>query len=221
MRKQPPPNPLKYPKAGRPRTKHGAYSLLLTGELPADRKYLAPYLSSVRERAIRDLGGEDAMTATQAVMVDRLISALGVCRLIEEFIREKGLFAGPGILQPAVSQNYIAFSNQVRLACQALGIQSAAAPPVMTPLELAKIIDAKAVRKKRRVRDVQVEEDAGREASLEAQRARAAKARAAHMERLAIAKAAACAVPDPVPSQDKDQAKDDALVEAAKGGQHE
>lgn len=191
MDKKPRHNPLKYPKAGRPRTKHGGYSLVLTGQLPQDRKYLAPYLTSVRERAIRDLGGEDAMTATQLVMVDRLISALGFCRLIEEFCREKGVFDGAGILQPALSQNYIAYSNQVRMACQALGILSAAAPPVMSPLELAKIIDAKTL--KRRARDIPAEEDAGRQATLEAQRARAAHAREAHMKRLAEAKAQAAA----------------------------
>ena len=111
-------------RRGRPIVKHGGYSLLTTGELPENRKYLRPYLSGIREALIRDLGPrEEDLTAAQLILVDRVVTTLGILRLVEEFIREKGIFANPqGFLNPALSKHYIAYSNSIRLNLQALGI---------------------------------------------------------------------------------------------------
>jgi len=108
-------------KAGKPRgrggLKHGGYSLLATGKVPLNRDHVRKYLTRIREGFCRDLGGEAGMTTAEIVLLDRLINSLGVTRLIEEFIREKGVIDKPGgFLNPALHRGYIAFSNQVRLA---------------------------------------------------------------------------------------------------------
>ena len=116
-------------KGQRGAARHGGYSLLVTGEVPLDRLYVKRYLEDVRAGVIRDLGGEEAMTTLQIVMVDRLVTALGVTRLIEEFAREKGVLANPaGFLNPALGKHYTTYANQVRLAAQALGITARLAP---------------------------------------------------------------------------------------------
>jgi len=108
-------------RAGRGALKHGGYSLLATGKVPLNRDHVRKYLTKIREGFCQDLGGESQMSTSEVVMLDRLINALGVTRLIEEFIREKGVIDKPGgFLNPALHRGYIAFSNQVRLATQML-----------------------------------------------------------------------------------------------------
>lgn len=111
-------------RRGRPRVKHGAYSLLTRGELPEHRKYLRPYLTAVREGLIRDLGpAEEDLTTAQLVLVDRVITSLGIVRLIEEYVKDKGIFQNPeGFLNPALATHYIAYQNSIRLTLSALGI---------------------------------------------------------------------------------------------------
>jgi len=79
-------------RRGRP-PKHGGYSLLTKGELPENRQYLRTYLTDVREGLIRDLGPkEENLTTAQLVLIDRVITKLGIIRLIEEHVKEKGIF---------------------------------------------------------------------------------------------------------------------------------
>jgi len=111
-------------KRGRPRTRHGGYALLTRGELPQNRLYLRPYLTEVREGLIRDLAArEEELTMAQRVLVDRVVTFLGVVRLIEEMVKEKGIFETPaGLLNPALATNYLAYNNSIRLTLQVLGI---------------------------------------------------------------------------------------------------
>jgi len=110
-------------KRGRP-PRHGGYSLITRGELPDNRRYLAPYLTGVREGLIGDLGPtEEDLTTAQKVMVDRVVNYLGIVRLIEEYVKEKGIFQNPGgFLNPALSQNYLAYCGHIQRALVALGI---------------------------------------------------------------------------------------------------
>lgn len=110
-------------RRGRP-PRHGGYSLLTRGELPDNRRYLAPYLTGVREGLIHDLGPtEEDLTTAQKVMIDRLVNYLGIVRLIEEYVKERGIFQNPqGFLNPALSQNYLAYCGHIQRALVALGI---------------------------------------------------------------------------------------------------
>ena len=74
---------------------------------------------------IRDLGPKECdLTAAQKVLIDRCVTGLGIVRLIEEYVKEKGIFERPGgFLNPALATHYIAYNNSVRLNLQALGIK--------------------------------------------------------------------------------------------------
>jgi hypothetical protein len=128
-------------KAGRPVIKHGAFSYLTRLTLPDNRAYLRPYLSSVREGLVRDLGPiEEGLTTGQKLLIDRTVGLVGVIRLIEEHVREQGVFHG-GILIPVLANNYTAFTNSLRLNLQALGIDKRSGERILSPLEIAAEID--------------------------------------------------------------------------------
>lgn len=82
-------------RRGRP-PKHGGFSLLIRGgEFPENRRYIADWLTEIREGLISDLGpSENDLTTAQRVIVDRIISKLGVIRCIEEYIRENSVMIG-------------------------------------------------------------------------------------------------------------------------------
>jgi len=109
-------------KRGRPKCKHGGYSFLVKGELPENRKYVLRYLTAARENLIRDLGPtEEDLTAAQIILIDRVVTKLGVIRCIEEHIRENTVMVGHR-LAPSLSASYLAYNNSVRLDLQALGL---------------------------------------------------------------------------------------------------
>ena len=125
---------------GRQRTVHGGYSFLITGRLPEHRAYVRRYLTAVRENLIRDLGPTEIdLTASQLILIDRVVTKLGVIRCIEEHIRENSVMVGDN-LAPSLKGNYLAFDNSLRLALQALGIKSKRAEGIM---ELGKYVEDK------------------------------------------------------------------------------
>ena len=106
---------------GRP-PKHGGYSLLTKGEVPENRRHIRRYLTSTREGLIKDLGPtEDDLTAAQAILIDRIVTKLGVIRCMEEYIRENTVMKGED-LSPCLGKSYLAYNNSIRLDLQALGI---------------------------------------------------------------------------------------------------
>jgi len=103
---------------------HGGYSYLTTGELPENRAYIERYLTGARQGLISDLGPtEEDLTTAQIVIIDRVIAKLGCLRCIEEFVRTDGVMKG-GHLTPSLGNNYIAYSNSIRLDLMALGINT-------------------------------------------------------------------------------------------------
>jgi len=109
----------------RPR-KHGGYSFLVKGELPERRGYLLSYLTDVRAGLIQDLGPtEQDLTTAQAIIIDRIVSMLGVVRCIEEHTRENTVMVG-GSLASALKESYLAYNNSIRLDLQVLGINERA-----------------------------------------------------------------------------------------------
>ncbi len=127
-------------KPGR-RIKHGGYSFLSQGKLPADRAYIERYLTACRLGLIADLGGDQSLSTSQAILIDRIISKLGVIRCIEEYIRENSVIVGQE-LAPALKASYLAFSNSIRLDLQALGIGSNDRGREITPEDQAILIRA-------------------------------------------------------------------------------
>lgn len=130
-------------KRGGQKIKHGGYSFLIKGELPENRKHVLRYLTAARENLIRDLGpGEDNLTAAQIIIIDRVVSKLGVVRCIEEHIRENSVMRGHD-LAPSLKQSYLAYNNSVRLDLRELGIDKRMEDRVLTPLEIAEEFDKK------------------------------------------------------------------------------
>jgi len=123
------------------RHRHGGYTYLTTGELPEYRQYIKKYLTDVREGMIKDIGPEEKdLTTAQIILVDRLISLLGVIRLIEEKAKEDGVFRGRDLI-PSLKASYIAYNNTVRLTLEKLGIDKRMGDRVLTPLEIATEFD--------------------------------------------------------------------------------
>ncbi|HDZ25693.1 MAG TPA: hypothetical protein ENH65_04185 [Candidatus Aminicenantes bacterium] len=90
---------------------------------------------------IKDIGPEEKdLTTAQIILVDRLISLLGVIRLIEEKAKEDGVFRGRDLI-PSLKASYIAYNNTVRLTLEKLGIDKRMGDRVLTPLEIATEFD--------------------------------------------------------------------------------
>jgi hypothetical protein len=122
-------------KRGRP-PKHGGYSLLSRGEIPENRRYIAKYLSEVREGLIEDLGpSEEDLSTAQRVLINRVISKLGVIRCVEEYIKENSVIVGND-LAPSLKASYLAYNNSIRLDLQALGIEKRATGEALFPFEI-------------------------------------------------------------------------------------
>ena len=109
-------------RRGRP-PKTGGYSLLVRGgELPENRRYIAKWLTEIREGLIADLGPlEKDLTTAQRVITGRIISKLGIIRCIEEHIRETSVMVG-NELASSLQASYLAYNNSIRLDLMALGI---------------------------------------------------------------------------------------------------
>jgi hypothetical protein len=128
-------------KPGRP-ARHGAYSLMVqAGELPKRRTYLRGFLTSVREGLIKDLGPAEAdLTTAQRVTLDRAISKLCIIRVIEEFVKEEGVFRG-GMLSPVLAKSYITYCESLERSLRALGIDKRVGDELLDPLAVAAEID--------------------------------------------------------------------------------
>lgn len=109
-------------KRGGQKIKHGGYSYITKGTLPEHRTHILKYLTAARENLIRDLGPtEQDLSAAQIIIIDRVITKLGVVRCIEEYIRETTVMDGDR-LSPCLRENFLAYHNSIRLDLAALGI---------------------------------------------------------------------------------------------------
>ena len=129
--------------------KHGGYSFLSKGELPENRAYVERYLTAVRQGLIRDLGPtEEDLTAAQIILIDRVVTKLGVIRCVEEHIRENSVMVGQN-LAPSLKASYLAYNNSVRLDLRELGINKKQTDDI-TALEYIKQFDEKKAREKKK-----------------------------------------------------------------------
>lgn len=101
----------------------GGYSFLRTENLPVKRRHIESYLTAARQGMINDLGkGEENLSTGQIILIDRVVSMLGVTRCIEEFVREHAVMKGEE-LSPSLKSSYLAYNNSIRLNLQTLGIK--------------------------------------------------------------------------------------------------
>ena len=128
---------------GGTRTTHGGYSFLTTGRLPKHRREVERHLTAAREGLIRDTAGtERRLSMAQAILIDRVISKLGVLRCMEEHVRETGVMTKEGEPVPCLGRYYLAWANSIRCDLQALGVDKRTEERVVGPLEIAAEIDA-------------------------------------------------------------------------------
>lgn len=120
--------------------KHGGYSLIVRDEILKDHPYVRQYLQNCRDGLVEDVAGSDErLTEQQRIIIDRpIISRLSICRLIEVYIEKYGAFRGDRLkkdkvleLEPALGQNYLAFSNSIDRALIALGLSKKQTDGVM------------------------------------------------------------------------------------------
>jgi hypothetical protein len=108
---------------GRP-PRHGGYSLLTRGTLPEKRKYIGHYLTAVREGLVHDLAAnEEELSTAQRVLIDRVITFLGVIRLIEEYAREHGVLDNRGRLTSGLTAHYLSFNRHIKDYLALLGLK--------------------------------------------------------------------------------------------------
>lgn len=102
--------------------KHGGWTYLTTGKLPEHRREVSRYLTAVRRGLIRDLGStEEDLSAGQLILIDRVVTKLGIIRCMEEHVKETSVMAGNSVA-PCLKASYLAYNNSVRLDLQALGL---------------------------------------------------------------------------------------------------
>jgi hypothetical protein len=130
-----------------PVPRHGGYSLLTTGRLPERRRYIAPYLTAVREGLISDLAkSEEDLSTGQRVLIDRVVTFLGVVRLIEEHARDNGLLDQRGRLKGGIGTgNYLSFNRHIKDCLALLGLNKHKADEALTIQDVIREFDSRKV----------------------------------------------------------------------------
>ena len=124
-------------RRGRPQLRHGGYSFMKSGKIPADKPEIDRYLTWVRLRYIEDLGPEEKdLTAGQTILLNKLITLEGLTRCIEVMAAREEKVMLP--------QRYMSYVNTILKLCQTLGIKRVAQERVPTAAEMTEIIRAEA-----------------------------------------------------------------------------
>ncbi|OGP59381.1 MAG: hypothetical protein A2V67_12600 [Deltaproteobacteria bacterium RBG_13_61_14] len=119
-----------------PDRRHGSHTYLTTGKLPAHRAYLREFLIEARAGLVRDHGPtEEDLTMAQRLLIDRVISKLGVMRCLEEWARDYGVIQGGDLAGP-FRESYLAYANSMRFDLTALGVKVRAGREALSVLEV-------------------------------------------------------------------------------------
>lgn len=121
-------------------TKPAGYSYLTRRCDQEERLRVMRYLSGCRSALIEDLGGEQTLSAAKIILIDRLISLLGVIRGIEEYHKEN-IMASDGSLKSALSKNYLAYVNSCRLILTSLGLERQSKDSTQTVQDIIREFD--------------------------------------------------------------------------------
>jgi len=129
---------VKFKRGGRRPRSHGGYSYLASGTLPECRIHILKYLIAARQGIVSDLGpAENDLTTAQIILLDRVVTKLGVIRCVEEHIRVNSVMVGQE-LAPSLKASYLAYNNSLRLDLQALGLERKA-ETMLTPFEIVRL----------------------------------------------------------------------------------
>jgi len=149
-------------------TRSGLYSWVNSKRLPRGRAFakIRRELTLLREDLIRQHGGEK-ITPAALILVDSIVEALGVQKLLGLYIRQYGVIdeqlakAGRLELNPILAKNWISYGNTVRQALIALKEITAArkAEEVLSPLDIAELIDAENAEKAMKTRGLKQAEN--------------------------------------------------------------
>jgi len=133
-------------------TRSGLYSWVNSKRLPRGRAFakIRRELTLLREDLIRQHGGEK-ITPAALILVDSIVEALGVQKLLGLYIE----------LNPILAKNWISYGNTVRQALIALKEITAArkAEEVLSPLDIAELIDAENAEKAMKTRGLKQAEN--------------------------------------------------------------
>jgi len=117
--------------------RHGGYSVITKNIPLAVRRRV----QGVRDQLVRDIGGtEAALTAAQAILIDKTVNLYQITLCLEAYVRREGPFRGKK-LDPVLGQNYLAYVNTIRLNLRELGISRKIGDVILSPLQLAEQID--------------------------------------------------------------------------------
>jgi hypothetical protein len=185
----------------RGKVRHGGFSeLARQGQLPAHRRYLRRYLLDIRAGLVRDLGPtEPDLTTGQKILIDRITQNVAIVRMIEEYVKEMGLFANPqGFLHPSLSTHYMAWQNRISKDLALLGIERRTREAPIDAMSYIREFD------KERAKDAEVEEKPGPK-KPKAGRTAAKAVLEAHVEDKDPGQTTAVPDPAPVPGDDEDK----------------
>ena len=114
--------------------KHRAYSLVKP-------LYVRRRLSAIREALIRDIGGtEDNISAQKLIILDGVISRLGIVITMEQYIRQTGIIKGHS-LAPCLRHDYQTYRNSIDRALGMLGLERFEKEENLSIAELEKVVD--------------------------------------------------------------------------------
>lgn len=113
-------------KTTKPQIKHGGYELIARADAGSlEHVEVVEYLNELRADLVSDLGPkEEDLTAAERILIDRIITKIGVCRCIEKYVSRLGIFDKAGRLRGALKHNYLAYDNSITRALSALGIHT-------------------------------------------------------------------------------------------------
>lgn len=121
-------------REGKPSLKHGVGTLLATGEMPAvpGAVEVAKAVEEIISGLVTDLGGPEAITAAQQVIISGLRLSLQVQGLGEIHLKRVGV-VDPNSKKPTALLTVLAtFINSARLSALALGLDRRAKNVVKT-----------------------------------------------------------------------------------------
>ncbi|GEM_PF-6845642 len=127
--------------------KHGLYSWVDSRRLPYGRAFqkVRRELGAMRTEMIEARGGDSAISPEQRILIDSIIEALGVQKLLGMYTRHYGVIndrqakRGSLELSPILAKNWVSYGNVVRQAILALKELDASRPGETAPV-LADII---------------------------------------------------------------------------------
>jgi hypothetical protein len=101
----------------------GAYSLRDNGELPPEKEELRKYLDCVRENMIEDLGGKDAVTTSQVILVESTVMTLGIMTLMWQWLQKEGVFQKDRAEVQPCPKTMATYLNTLRLNTVSRGLK--------------------------------------------------------------------------------------------------